>query len=96
MGPYLAGVRKVVSATCKSLNESAENMFTIASEYFVEAPKTRAPKRLPLFFTNYYPKNVFLLTTGDILTTFYIVENESNDLFFIAIIFLALSFSALW
>ena len=29
----------------KRQNESAENMFTIASEYFAEEPKTKGPKR---------------------------------------------------
>ena len=37
-------------------NESAENIKTKASEYFAGAPKTRAPKRLPSFFTFYYQK----------------------------------------
>ena len=38
----------------KRQNESAENMFTIASEYFAEEPKTSAPKRRERQKDNFY------------------------------------------
>ena len=47
----LYSVPQPVGSGSERRNQNAENMFTKVSEYFAEAPKTRA-----LFFTIYYPK----------------------------------------